>query len=221
MTWAATGEPRGPLEIGITIGVVTLVIGVALALVLGSRPTRQPVAFVGDSITLLSAGQLRARLGDDYALKIDATSGRRVDEQMGAAAAAVARDNNQVLINLGTNDVMQGDVDIAASAQHLEQMVAMFPDATCIHLVTVSDQVRNTGVAPDAVAGRAAVINDAIRAMAAQDPRVTVIDWDQRVRDYMQANGGATPTEDSIHPDDAGREILVDGYEAALEDCAV
>ncbi len=209
------------MEIGIAIGVVTLVIGVAVALVFGSRPGRQPVGFIGDSITLLSAGQLRQQLGDDYAVKIDATSGNRIDQQMGAAAAAVARDNKQILINLGTNDVMQGSTDLDASVLTLQQMVAMFPDARCIHLVTVNDQLEHDDVDPGEVEGRAAVINDAIREMANQDQRVTVIDWNQRVHDYMAAHGGQSPTDDTIHPDAVGKQILADDYEAALRDCPV
>ena len=203
-----------------TIGVVTLVIGVAVALIFGSRPSRQPVGFVGDSITLLSAGQLREQLGDDYALKIDATSGRRIDEQMGAAAAAVARKNKQILINLGTNDVMQGATDLDRSVEQLRAMVAMFPDVQCIHLVTINDQLRNEDVDPRLVEGRAATINDAIFELADQDPRITVIDWNRQVHDYMAAHDGATPTDDEIHPNQIGKQILADDYEAALRDCA-
>ncbi len=219
MTWAATGEPRGPLEIGITIGVVTLVVGIAAALILGSRPSRQPVGLVGDSITLLSGGELRAALGGSYAVKIDATSGHRIDEQMGAAASAVARKNEQIIINLGTNDVMQGDTDIDDAGARLEEMVAMFPDVRCIHLVTVSDAVRHDGVDPSEVPRRAKAINDTIRSLAHEDDRIRVVDWNQMVRDYQRDHPGTSPTEDTIHPNDAGKELLVDAYKAALTNC--
>ena len=95
----------------------------------------------------------------------------------------------------------------------------MFPEVRCIHLVTVSDEVTNTTVLTSAVPARAKRINDAIARLAANDPRITVIDWNARVHEYEQQHPGESATLDTTHPNDAGTAMLVDDYEAALDAC--
>lgn len=220
MRWSA-GEQPSSRQIGITVGVAVLVAGIATALVFATSAPGARIVIIGDSITAMSVDPIRSGLGDGYDVRIAATSGRRIDEQMDVATGAAGRDNEQVIINLGTNDVLQDQQDLEASAASLRQMVALFPDVRCIHLVTVSDGARGMGVALTAeqVAGRAGRINAEIRALAAADPRITVIDWDQQVRDYEAANPDDSPTSDTIHPNGVGKQMLVDDYRAALSAC--
>ena len=79
--------------------------------------------------------------------------------------------------------------DLTRSAADLAEVVAAFPAATCIHLVTVNEGIEMAG---RSYADRSAELNRSIEALAAADPRVDVIDWSAVVAAYEagdQADG--------------------------------
>jgi lysophospholipase L1-like esterase len=118
-----------------------------------------------------------------------------------------------VVINLGTNDVVQG-WPIDQSAAGLEQIVSLFPDANCIHLTTVSEFMpdRTSTTEADAIA-----LNDAIRTMAATNPQIRIVDWNEIVAEQQAA--GVDLTSDGVHPTDEGQQLLVDAYEESMLAC--
>jgi hypothetical protein len=202
---------RSAVAVGILAGVLVLLAVLVVELM---RP-RPPVALIGDSITAMSATALHRRLDGDWSVTIDGRPGFRIDQQLDAARRIAARAPEQVVINLGTNDVNQG-VDLAASAAAMEQMVSLFGSARCIHLVTVNESM----LAGNLEARRGAeTLNAAYRAIAEQDPRVRIIDWAAIVDGWQARHPGESITTDTVHPTDEGIDLLVTAYGEALASC--
>lgn len=198
------------LVVGIAAAAAVVAIGVVLL-----RP-KPDVAVIGDSITYVSTSAVSGELGDDWALNIDGRPGYTVADQLPAARALAGNEPVQVVINLGTNDVT-ADEELEPALDALAEMVAQFPSAECIHLVTVSELL---GFDRPDILERARTFNAGIRELAAADPRLRVIDWTTALQDAQAADPDVVLTEDTVHPSPAGQRLLADLYDQALTGCS-
>ncbi|MCZ7631763.1 MAG: SGNH/GDSL hydrolase family protein [Microthrixaceae bacterium] len=178
------------------------------------------VAVLGDSITALDAGALEEDLGDDYRFSISGTPGATADQVLPEAQELAQRSFDQVIINLGTNDVLQwGSPEQAVAA--IAQYVVMFDSARCVHVVTVNENMQNQ-LDGRSTSDGARELNDALRAFAETQDHVTVIDWNAAAEQSL--NGAEPPsstlTSDSIHPTPEGNQVLNGLYGDALGGCA-
>lgn len=178
------------------------------------------MAVLGDSITSLDTEDLEADLGDDYRFDISGNFGMTTDQVRPEVEVLSQRTFDQVIINLGTNDVLQGD-----PAQHavdvIAQYVALFDSARCLHVVTINEHMENQRNGQP-TAEQARQFNEALRNFAESQERVTLIDWNAVVAQNLN---NATPptstlTSDSIHPTPEGNQALNALYADALGDCA-
>jgi lysophospholipase L1-like esterase len=209
-------------------GLVAVAFGLVSAAILGgvvvwaSRSStadtdgRPTVAIVGDSITDQGESVLTSDLSEEWRLRIEGASGSTIAEQLKAADALGGRDPQQVIVNLGTNDVMNGD-DLDQSAAALRQIVAAFPHAACIHLVTINQGIVLGGVS---FAPRSAQLNRAMTEIAADDPRVEVLDWSRVVGADDAVDHSEGPLlRDTVHPTTSGQHVLARMYAEALTGC--
>lgn len=177
--------------------------------------SRSDVAFIGDSITAQIAPKLEDQLRADPD-RVRATPGIRLDEMVGVAKEVSGLEPPQVIINLGTNDVMAGETT-APNIDELNRMLDLFPKARCIHLVTINEHMYSNKV--DAHGG-AVAFNNELRKAAASHPNVKLIDWAAIVNDYDAGSKPDGPiTFDTVHPTEYGMQRLVDAYRAAIDDC--
>lgn len=196
------------------------VAAVAALLALAScGSTGQRVSVLGDSITSFDQPQLEQSIGADHDLAISGNFGYTVAEVLPAARVVAARRDEQVIINLGTNDV-QGGVPLDRSMAAMAEMVALFPAARCIHLVDVNEHMVDTRTGrPTGAAARR--FNEALRALARRTPRVSVIDWNAAAAGALDDHDPPTSTltKDSVHPTAAGNDRLNELYAEALDRC--
>lgn len=173
------------------------------------------VLVIGDSITAQGRDVIFDVLGSRYDVSVDGRSGFRTDQQVATARRLAKRDFDQVIIELGTNDVFQG-IAPESSGAALSEIIGSFDSARCVHLVDVDESM--SSLDPD-LPGRAQRINAVIRGIADDDPRIGVISWSAIVRDYDESANGEPVTVDGVHPGRAGQRLLVDAYLAALDGC--
>jgi lysophospholipase L1-like esterase len=196
-----------------------IVIGLCALLPACSSSTGDTVSVLGDSITSFDQPKLEQGIGADHDLAVSGNFGRTTAEVLPEARVTAARGNDQVIINLGTNDV-QGGLPLDRSMDAMRTMVGLFPAARCVHLVNVNEHMvdAKTGRATTEAARR---FNDALEALANEQPRVSVIDWNAEVEDTL--NDGNPPTstltKDTVHPTDEGNDRLNDLYASALDAC--
>lgn len=177
------------------------------------------VAVLGDSITSLDSQALEQDLGADYRLAISGNFGMTAEQAMGAAEDLATRSYGQVIINLGTNDVLEGrPVDEAVKV--IERQSEMFDSARCVHLVTVNEHMvdQRTGRSTSDAAAR---FNDELRALVDSQDRLHLIDWNARAAEALDGGDPTTSTltSDSIHPTPEGNQVLNGLYADALADC--
>jgi len=173
-------------------------------------------AVIGDSITDISRPTLEDALASEYEVQIDGVGGARVDQMLGEADKLAATHPQQVVINLGTNDVV-GKWPLDQSLRSYEEMVDKFPGTRCLHFVTVNEDI--VALSDPDLRNRAVEYNNRLRALAAER-KARVIEWDRIVRDYLAAGEpeGHLST-DSIHPTELGQRKLADAYRASLDAC--
>ena len=200
------------------VAVVAVLVVVVVVLV-GRVQSRPLVVLAGDSITELNAGALAGSVDGTFGIgghdvAVVARSGATAAAMEPDVVATAADEPRQVVINLGTNDVVRTR-DVAGALASIERMAAAFPSAACVHLVTLSESM----VSFEDAAGpgpRAAELNQAIIELAAQHG-YRLIRWDELV-----AAGAARSeplTVDSIHPDGVGVDELAEAYRTAIESC--
>lgn len=177
------------------------------------------VAILGDSITSLDEADLNSSLGGDYELTISGNFGRTIEEVRPEAELLSSRDHDQVIINLGTNDVLQ-QLDVETSIETLAAEVELFDSARCVHLVNINEHM----VAPADGSSRsseAEEFNRELERYAERTERVSVIDWNSVAASEL--DGGDPPTSelttDTIHPTPEGFSKLNSLYGDALAGC--
>lgn len=203
----------------VALAIVLVIVVVTLAVVgiraLGIGEPGPPVALVGDSITANLQREAQRRIGDDYALTVDGRPGYLAGQQLPAVENAARFPFDQIVINLGTNDVMTSDHDLDETIASLEQAVSAVVGIRCVHLVTVSEGMVN---GTEDAGPRAQQVNRAIREIAARHPNVRVIDW-AAIERQEQADRGEPITIDTVHPSDVGNRVLADAYGESLAAC--
>jgi lysophospholipase L1-like esterase len=214
------GEVRLPTILGAGIGlVVVVVLAIRIASltgVLDDKPDDRPrVLILGDSITDRGQRFLHDELDASYALSIDGKASFRIDQQLPSAQRWSTRPFSQVVINLGTNDADQG-WPTEQSAEALTTMVGLFPQATCIHLVTINEQLPDLHGRNPAATAKA--LNTVIRQLSAGNPRVRMVDFDGIVRERRQ-RGVEDPTIDGVHPTDETHQLLAEAIRESLDTC--
>lgn len=179
---------------------------------------KDSVAVIGDSITALGGGALDRDLGDRVDLQLSGNFGETVAQVLPKARDLSAQEFDQVFINLGTNDVLQ-DLPVPESMQAMQEMVALFEQADCVHLVTINEHM----VHPErgSVSEGARRLNEAMVEFAETDERVRIVDWNAVASNSLDGSDPPTSTltDDSIHPTDEGFEQLDQLYLDALDDC--
>jgi len=175
------------------------------AIVGASHPPR--VAIVGDSITVSSTSQIQDALEDRYTTDIHARAGQRIGQMLVDLHGALAEHPNAVVVNLGTNDVLQGDTQWRAS---FDRMIAALADQPCVEITTISTRV--TGwVAIPAIAGQ---INRAIAETVAARAQFHILDWNAAVH---TSDGPLLLVADHVHPSATGETRLASLIRSALD----
>ena len=201
-------------------GAISMAVAALLVGATACSSSGDAVAVVGDSITALDQPALEEDLGDSYRFTVTGNFGKTVAEVLPNAEVVAASKPSQVIVNLGTNDVLQG-LPVDTSMTAMRQMIDLFPSARCIHLVNVNEHmvVQDTRTSRAAQAQR---FNAALEDLAAGDGRVSIIDWNEVAAGEL--NDEEPPfsslTEDSIHPTAAGNTQLNELYATALADCS-
>lgn len=170
------------------------------------------MVLIGDSLTLLVVDQVAAKAKPDHEVTADATWGRRIDEQLDIARKIASEDPQQVVINLGTNNVLQRH-DPTASVEDLSTLLDVLDDVRCVHLVTVNENIRRLGADYSA---EAKAINDGIRTLAERQLNIDIVDWNEIVTAHL---GEPILDADTVHPTPAGVELLADAYVDAINRC--
>src|SRR2546421_1254098 len=161
-----------------------------------SDPPR--VAIVGDSITVSSTPQIKHALEGRYTTDIHARPGQRIDQMLVDLHGVLAERPTAVVVNLGTNDVLQGDTRWRRS---FDRMIAALGGQPCVEITTISTRV--TGwVAIPAIAGQ---INRAIAETAASRAQFHIVDWNAAVH---TGDGTQLLVADHVHPSAAGKARL-------------
>jgi lysophospholipase L1-like esterase len=199
----------------IAVGVVVLLLILVLIVDAATSRSGDTVVVLGDSITALGTNQLNSSLGSDYHLTINGHFGARVSDQENDAAFLAALHAKQVIINLGTNDVLNG-VPTGQTTLELQQMVQKFQGADCIHLVTVNVNIRKGA---QTMKPQAEALNTEINKLASANSNVNVIDWNSIDAPTVDATHPNGLTIDGVHPTADGQKQLVDAYSTALDRC--
>ena len=215
-TSARSGGSRrfGPGPI-IAIVAVVLVAGL-LVLDRALSPAGDKVAVLGDSITFVTTGKIFEEFDDEYEVIGDAKLGARVQDMQPTADSLASQQPQQLIVDLGTNDVLLGTpIDQAGAA--LRDMIGKFGSAECIHVVNINTRMTSDG-APVEDAARA--MNEQIEQIAAEDDRIDIIDWDGMVAGSVDDEHPAgTFTADTVHPSEEGQRALADAMGDALARC--
>lgn len=172
------------------------------------------VAVLGDSITQHTTTKVHQVLDAEWSVSVRGFGGLRTDQLLPTAEKYALTDPDQVVINLGSNDAGQSR-SAAATITDLQSMIDLFPGADCVHLVTITT---SSSIIDMTLGGH--VLNAAIRAWPATDPRVRVIDWSDALATHLAAGQpGASWTLDRIHPTGAGKTALATMVRDSLESC--
>lgn len=181
----------------------------------GPDPT-DDVVIIGDSITEQAEPMLLDALQPDSVVRVRGRGGYRIEQMEPYAVEAASAEPEQVIINLGSNDVLLS-WPLDRSVEAYARMLGYFDDARCAHLVTVNQSFRSDSDA--GLAYRALLLNGQIRELAASTG-ADIIDWAKMVSDYEAAGSPFGPiTTDSVHPTELGQKMLADEYEEALRTC--
>ena len=189
----------------------------AITLLTGGSPaaSKPSVVFAGDSITVLATPAIHQLLDPGYDVDVLAVIGIRIGQSLPALQSALRSHPDAVVVNLGTNDALQGGrhPDWVVGWDKLIRITRSTP---CVVLTTVNP-------AADSLSHRAIAtkINAQIRALAAQHPKkYQVADWSRFLsrhgserRTYLRAEPVL------IHPTRAGAAELATLDKSALAKC--
>jgi hypothetical protein len=211
---------RGREEMQITVVAVAVVAVLAGLLVFAARSGLigggPAVVLLGDSITAMSDAVFEERLGDDWAVTTSGVPGAQAEQRLPNVPELAELSPTQVVVNLGTNDVM-GHRPPGETVAALDQLGRGFPEARCIHLVTINRHMAST--TDPGLPARIDELNAGIRGLAATR-RWGIVPWDELVADY---DAGPQPfgpiTTDTVHPTLLGQRMLAEAYRRALQSC--
>jgi hypothetical protein len=176
------------------IAATVLVVVVWAAIALRPRATR--VAVIGDSITVFARDAVDRSFDGSDRLDIRAEMGRRIDEMLPSLEAALRAHPHVVVVNLGTNDVLQAQTH-PNWRTGFNRMIALVADVPCAGLTTISTLVQG----PTAVPSVANDINAAITNAVHEHRNFHVVDWNAAVH----APGGMSLLiPDHVHPTGLG-----------------
>lgn len=172
------------------------------------------VTLLGDSITKLAGPAVETRLEGTEKVRVVADWGYRIDEELESAADIGDRRPDQVIVNLGTNNVLQG-TDLNTSIEDYRQLLRSLDDIACVHVITVNEHISLLG---QDLSGAAVSFNTALRDLAGQFDNVTVTEW-STIFD-LPADADLLDV-DTIHPVEAGVERIAATYQLLVENCDV
>jgi len=196
--------------------VVVLVVLLAAGLFVLRAINKDRVAVIGDSIMALTDPVLRATLASQHNVDIRAVGGMEIAQMDAPADELAATKPDQVVIDLGTNDVIHGK-DMATAAKDIEAMAAKFAGNRCVHLVTVNEGFFSTEGKDLTTPARQ--LNASIRSLALAKG-YHIVDWADIAAKYTAAkepNGSLT--SDTIHPTDLGQHMLADAVRESVDLC--
>lgn len=207
----------GPIRYRVVSAVV---VSLVLVVSSGCSNAGDSVVVLGDSITALGYGSLEENLGGTYALSLSGNFGKTVEQVIPEAQRlAGERTYDQVIINLGSNDVLQ-ELPVDESMAAMRQMVGLYPDARCIHLVDINEHmvIESTG---ESRTDQAVAFNEALEEYSGSDDRLSVISWNDVASQELNDDEPpwSTLTTDSIHPTAQGNEEIDQLYRTALRRC--
>ena len=175
---------------------------------------RPVVGFLGDSITFQATTALEDRVPDTWRADVRATSGATIVDMAAQAARMGAGQPEAVIVNLGTNDVMQAFLP-EKSAADLDLLLDQLGDPSCVVLVTVHENIvtEQDGVLADRVRATNAAL-----AEVADRRGVSVVDWTAHLAAAGAVPGTPDLLIDTVHLSDAGIDNLVGLYLDTLAD---
>jgi hypothetical protein len=208
---------RARHPVAVTVATVATLVSTGCGFLGDGPPDPARVVIVGDSITHASDEEIRALLADrDVELTMAAMPGATVEHMEERVRELDGETVDQAVINLGTNDV-SFEVDPDRTRALLTELVDHFPDARCVHIVTVNDRLASPE--DPAAADRIDAVNEAITDLAARD-HVAVIDWNAILDDPPDdLEADDILADDDVHTSDLGQEILAEVYLRALMSC--
>jgi lysophospholipase L1-like esterase len=225
---APRSRRRVPIVLGLVIGLVLvallLVAGVAVVRsrnepapsAAAPHTTARSVVMIGDSITDQATADLHTRFDPTFTMTVSGIGGTRADQRVPDAPRLAAAAPTQLVVDLGTNDVIQG-TPLSTTIASITTIVADFPTARCVHLVDISENMVSPEDAP--LSSRATALNEALRTLAAAHGW-DVIDWAGIVHRYDAAHDpDGEITLDTVHPTPVGRRLLLDAISDSLERC--
>ena len=176
------------------------------------NPTGARIALDGDSITALSASDLQATLEPTYQINLYDQAGWRIAQVAPAVTIQVTSTPppDAVVINLGTNDVIQQTLTWQADYNSMFASVQNDPCVVLFNINRIIDNYNPNGTVT------AEQINAYLASLASAHPNVHIIDWDAAV----QANISLL-TFDFIHPSPAGQQWIADQTKMALDSCSL
>lgn len=194
---------------------MTAAVGVVLAVVAGGCSLfddRPPVAIIGDSITWQASSPIASTVGREFSVDVRAVPGATIADMVDRASRMGRREPEQLVVNLGTNDVVR-NVTPGQSAADLEVLLDQFPTVKCVHVVTVHDRIFNL-IDGTFYTERSQATNAALEAVAAQRG-ANVINWNAAL-DMASASGAPDLLSDTVHLTGDGINLLVTLYNDAL-----
>jgi lysophospholipase L1-like esterase len=197
------------------------VVGVALALSAcasaGGEDGVEDVVVVGDSITHLAQDEVARQAGDGFRFTIQATNGATSTEMLAEAQELGDRRPDQVVINLGTNDLNQ-DVPADETIENIRAIADLFASADCIHLTTLNEHI--VSYERPILATRAEEMNDRFHQLVEEDGDFDLVDWNLAIEQYIAEGRPEGPLlYDTVHPTEVGQRILTGLYTDALRSC--
>ena len=174
------------------------------------------VLVLGDSITEWGTPALETELGGRFRLQVIGRGGFRAEQLQPEAVAAAATGPTQVILNAGTNDALQHQPPNDAAAS-IEQMVALFPEAECVHVVTLNTHMRDRDGEQQQGAEQ---INDALRELLNDIPTCRSSSGPRSSTTTSPTTRPmGTLTPDTVHPGPEGERVLLGAYDDALQRC--
>ena len=194
------------------IGLVIFIVGLRWLLDRGPA-----VAMIGDSITVVSADEIRTQL-DDFDVNSRAVIGATVRDMLPAAEELARYRPEHLVINLGSNDTRLY-VDVRETELHLRTMLSKFPDARCVTMVSINAHMNFDSKIRDEEAN---AINGILLRLAGEDQRISIVDWNTMVNEDLAAHDGvSTLNPDTVHPNAKGQRALTAEIFKHLERCRV